>query len=935
MLSARSVSFFIVALAVSPAFAQKKPLDHSVYDGWRSIRNVELSRDGKWIAYVYTPQEGDAMAEIKSVDGATTLTVPRASSLRFTADSKFAVATVVPPLADTKKARRDKVKPEDQPKNALAIVDLGAKKVESIERVAQWWLATDDKGILLYRPEPPKPEPKKDAPPLVTPKPEEPKKEEVKKADEKPKKKADHKPGTDYVARYLVTGKEERIPDVASAVWSKDGSALALSISTKDGAGDGVWVRRYSPSTLLATEEAAKGMGRYTKLVLTNDGKKLAFLTDRDDYAAKKPMPSLYAYEAGKAGKVEAPKNPDGFLVNDDTTPRFSDSGRRLFFGIGPKPVEDMDVPDDEKVSLDIWNWMDPELQPQQVLQQKSERARTYDCVRLTDRKIVQLETPTRRNVRVADKEDGAVGLSVENYPYRRQASWGDDLVDIALVDIETGAVRPVVSGWNGSASLSTRGRYLLLTDAKQERVYTVDTKHLDRHEITGLPILFDELDDHPDVRSPYGTAGWTKDDAGVLVKDRYDVWLVDPSGKTAPRRITDGRPEHITSSRIDLTADDPTVDVNDLWWLRFDNDDKRAGFRHVVNGRTVAEVRLSPKSFAGFEKAKDADTFVYTQQDIREYPDLQLTTTALTEPKKITDANPQIKDYNWLTADLMEWTTNDGETMKGIVFKPENFDPAKRYPMIAYFYERNSDTLYSHRVPAPSASTINIPLFVSQGYVVFVPDIPYKIGYPGESAASAIISGVNALADRGYIDRKHMGIQGQSWGGYQVAYLVTETDMFAAAGAGAPVSDMFSAYGGIRYGSGVVRESQYEHGQSRIGGTPWNDTLKYIENSPLFFLPKVNTPLLIMSNDQDGAVPHTQGIELFTGLRRLNKPAWMLVYNGEDHNLVQRKNRKDLSIRLSQFFDYYLKGAPEPVWMSKGLPAVDKGRTMGTETGS
>jgi dipeptidyl aminopeptidase/acylaminoacyl peptidase len=161
---------------------------------------------------------------------------------------------------------------------------------------------------------------------------------------------------------------------------------------------------------------------------------------------------------------------------------------------------------------------------------------------------------------------------------------------------------------------------------------------------------------------------------------------------------------------------------------------------------------------------------------------------------------------------------------------------------------------------------------------------------------------------------------------------MVTETDMFAAAGAGAPVSNMFSAYGGIRYGSGLVRQFQYERQQSRIGGTPWDSTLKYIENSPIFHLPKVKTPLLIMANDKDGAVPYTQGIELFTGLRRLGKPSWLLVYNDEDHNLVQRKNRKDLSIRLSQFFDHYLKGAPMPAWMEKGVPAVDKGRTMGTE---
>jgi dipeptidyl aminopeptidase/acylaminoacyl peptidase len=205
-------------------------------------------------------------------------------------------------------------------------------------------------------------------------------------------------------------------------------------------------------------------------------------------------------------------------------------------------------------------------------------------------------------------------------------------------------------------------------------------------------------------------------------------------------------------------------------------------------------------------------------------------------------------------------------------------------------------------------------------------------VGYPGYSALSAIVPGVQSIVNRGYIDPKRLGIQGQSWGGYQVAYLVTQTNMFAAAEAGAPVGDMFSAYGGIRYGSGLVREMQYEHEQSRIGGTPWDSTLRFIENSPVFFADKVQTPLMIMSNDKDGAVPHTQGIELFTALRRLNKPSWMVVYNGEDHNIVERKNRKDFTVRLSQFFDHFLKGAPAPVWMTKGIAAVDKGKTMGLD---
>jgi len=288
------------------------------------------------------------------------------------------------------------------------------------------------------------------------------------------------------------------------------------------------------------------------------------------------------------------------------------------------------------------------------------------------------------------------------------------------------------------------------------------------------------------------------------------------------------------------------------------------------------------------------------------------------------------MRNYLWGTVELVKWTSSDGVPLQGLLYKPENFDPTKKYPMIVYFYDISNDQLNQHYQPSPSASTIHRTMFVSNGYLVFVPDIVYKEGFPGESAYSCIVSGVMSQIAKGFVDEKNIGIQGQSWGGYQTAYLITRTNLFKAAGAGAPVVNMTSAYGGIRWGTGISRMFQYEQSQSRIGGTLWEKPLYYIENSPLFFADKIETPLLMTHNDEDGAVPWYQGIEFYMALRRLNKPVWLLVYNKEDHNLVQRHNRKDLSVRLSQFFDYHLKGAPMPPWMDKGIPAIEKGITPG-----
>ena len=297
-----------------------------------------------------------------------------------------------------------------------------------------------------------------------------------------------------------------------------------------------------------------------------------------------------------------------------------------------------------------------------------------------------------------------------------------------------------------------------------------------------------------------------------------------------------------------------------------------------------------------------------------------------------ISDANPQQKDYRWGTAELYQWTSLTGEQLSGTLVKPEGFDPAKKYPMIVNFYERSSNRLYRHRAPYPHRSTINYSFYANKGYLIFNPDVPYRIGYPGESAYNAVVSGVTALINEGFVDDKNIGVQGHSWGGYQIAHLITRTNIFKCAESGAPVVNMFSAYGGIRWGSGRSRMFQYEKTQSRIGGTIWEYPLRYLENSPIFFLDKVETPVLILHNDKDGAVPWYQGIEFFVALRRLGKPAWMLNYNDEPHWPVKRQNRIDFNIRMQQFFDHYLQGAAEPLWMKKGIPAIEREVNKGYE---
>jgi dipeptidyl aminopeptidase/acylaminoacyl peptidase len=359
-----------------------------------------------------------------------------------------------------------------------------------------------------------------------------------------------------------------------------------------------------------------------------------------------------------------------------------------------------------------------------------------------------------------------------------------------------------------------------------------------------------------------------------------------------------------------------------------FDERDKSAGYwtDSMVAVAQPLELVERAARFEGLQRARRADRLFFTLSSFEAFPDLWTSGLDFRDMRRLTDANPLQREVAWGTVELVEWRSADGIPLQGRLIKPDGFDPRRRYPMLVHFYERMSQNLHRYSAPQPGTSP-NPALYVSHGYLWFEPDIVYRQGYPGQSALNCVVPGVQALVARGYVDPGAIGIAGHSWGGYQVAYLITATTMFAAAEAGAPVSNMISAYGGIRWGTGMSRQFQYEQTQSRIGGTPWQYPLRFIENSPIFFADKVSTPLLMLHNDNDGAVPWNQGVEYFMALRRLDKECYLFNYVGEDHGLRKRQNQRDWSRRMLEFFDHHLRGAPAPAWMREGVRYRDRDR--------
>ncbi|MEH6306511.1 prolyl oligopeptidase family serine peptidase [Olivibacter sp. CPCC 100613] len=930
----RVYSTILLNLICLCLFAQKKPLDHGVYDNWQSIKSSKVSLDGKYIIYCITPQEGDAQSIISTSSGELILNTPRGENGIFTDNALYAIMTIKPPFAETRQAKIKKKKENEMPKDSLAIITLLDKSIYKTANVRSFKLADESSDYIAYLEE------KKD-----------PKTDSLDKESKNKDKKTDEA-GTLHL-RNLATGQEEVFEQVNDYYFDNTASLLAFVRSGKKENqlnNEGLFLYSIRDKKL---KQISKGHGTYRQITFDQNGTQLAFTAEKSPEKALQKPYSLYYYTperdtANVIANVSSTGMPTNWNISGDGNLRFSKNGEKLFFGIAPIPqVKDTTIVDFEVANVDIWNWKDDYLQPQQLVNLKKDLAKSYLSVIYPKRSsiVIPLASLAIPDIDLTDNADNIYALGSTNTGKRVSAQWeGSTKQDFYLISTVDGSKIQIASNVYGQVYFSPLGNYAVWYDmvSQQWASYDVNTRSM-KILNTDLPVSFaDEDNDSPTFAHPYGIAGWTAEDKEVLIYDKYDIWSFDPKGEDR-RLLTNGagRSTKTTFRYVEVVPKTGVrkhdksiiIDTKEAFLVSaFNHVNKNGGWfeTNPRNKKDPKELIMSPYTYRNVLGSMDKKLIIYTKENYEESPDLYCSASEFKNETRLSTINPQQKQYIWGTAELVKWTTPAGHEATGILYKPEDFSEAKKYPMITYFYEKLSDGLHTYIPPAPTPSRLNISYFVSNGYLVFAPDINYEIGHPGKSAEEYINSGVKELAKFPWVDEKHLGIQGQSWGGYQVAHLITRTDMYAAAWAGAPVVNMTSAYGGIRWSTGLNRQFQYEKTQSRIGKDLWEGYDLYIENSPLFHLKAVNTPVVVMANDNDGAVPWYQGIEMFTALRRLNKPVWLLNYNGEEHNLVKRQNRKDIQIREQQFFDHFLKGKPAPVWLESGVPATLKGVDWG-----
>ncbi len=907
-------------------YSQKRSLQISDFANWKRIESRKISNDGNFVAYEIKKQKGDGVLLIYNAVTQKTDSIQHGYQPEFSAASDFVAFRIRLPEDSLRKLKVAKTKKENMPKEKLGIFNLKKAELSTFADVKSFDLPSENSNFISFLA-------KRELPKVDTTATD-----STKTAKDKKKTKKDI---YDLTVLNPVSGTKHIFNAIDTfSISAKSGKIAFLSQLNDSNKMKALVV--FDTETA-KTDTLLKDSLHLRKITFDEKGLQIAWLASGD--TAKNKNFALY-YSPLKKIKVTRIADTTTVGLKQNMSPSengniyFSPDGSKLYFGVAQKVINEPkdSLLDDEKPRLDLWSHTDMLIQPRQLKEVNRMKKQTFMAVyRTDDKKLFQIADSTYEQTQLHARNNGDIALVSDRKPYLRQSTWSTvSPSDYAVIDLKKGKTLFGLKE-KSDVQLSASGKYLIWYDHAEKQYFVADIKTQKTHPVTQqLRVsITDELHDTPNLPDTYGIAGWTEDDKYVLVYDRFDIWKIDPKGKENAQNITNGRETKKRFRYISVDPEQYFINLNKKLLLSSTNEDNWAeGFFSLLPGSVKPEKILEVnESLINPAKARNAEKYLWSSQTVKDYPEIRYSTEDFTDSKVISETNSQQKDFVWSTVESVEWVSFAGDTLRGLLYKPEDFDPSQKYPMMVYFYERSSETIHRYNLPQPSRSIISIPFYNSNGYLVFVPDIVYRDGYPGQSAYDAIVSGVQKLSNtRPYINSRKIGLQGQSWGGYQIAYLVTQTNIFAAAMAGAPVSNMTSAYGGIRWGTGMSRMFQYEETQSRIGGTLWDKPMHYIENSPVFMAPKVQTPLLMMHNDNDGAVPWYQGIEYFMALYRLGKPVWMLNYNGMEHNIESQywANRVDLSRRMFGFFNHYLKDMPAPEWMQKGIPAIDKGKKTG-----
>lgn len=949
----KKILFYLLAgqLCFTGAFAQegKKAISWQDIPDWSFMRtqNTAYAPDGKWLATVAGPTQGDLSLTLKRTLDTTSYTYAvggQASNIQFNEDSKFVAFTEAIPYK-TIKANQKAKKPSDR---KLRIVQLSDTASTTFERVQSFGFANEGSDWLGIR------------------------------FANDPAVKTAAK-GSDLLIYNVKTKKSFNLGNVSEHSANKAGNLLAYTVDANGQNGNGVFLLDLASGQTSALQN---DKATFEKLAWNKEGTAFTLLKSKKDKNFKKPVYSIIGVKNINGDQTEVltfngldeDKIASGFGISENSTPSWSKDLNRVFFGIAPleksddaKKKESSDstatkiadnadstannklastdsIPkktaeakpkakDLEKPDMMIWNWQDERLQPEQ--QKALTRDKNFNMMSVIDFKNNKFTSLADSNIRsIALSPDQLIGYGYDMTPYQYESNLnGQAYADVYIVNIATGEKKLALSKYYLNPSrgftFSPNSQNLLFYNDGAFHIMDVNTLAVTNVTANIPAKFFDNKADHNVEKVATPNFGWTQDGNFVLIRDNNDLWKVAKDGKKFTQLTNNWKSnKYKVNTFFRIYPDDEFIDLKkDQYLAIFDDATKQAGFARLeANKNQIQVLSMEEASMMGLRKAKHGNQFFYTKASSTDAPEIFTTTNKdLAQPQQLTTNTAGVDKYAISAGvKLINYVNNYGDTLQASLFLPANYVEGQSYPTITYIYERLTDGTHSFANPGFPGGGFNRAVYTSNGYAVLMPDITYKLNDPGMSAVACVIPAVEAAIATGVVDADNVGLHGHSWGGYQTAFLITQTNMFKASVAGAPLTNLISMYSLMYWNSGSSNQSIFESSQARLTSGYWDNWEAYTRNSPIYHIKNVKTPLLLMHNDKDGAVDYTQGVEYFNGLRRLNKPVVMLSYTGENHGLAKEVNQKDYAVRMMEYFDHFLKQKESPDWWAKGIKYID-----------
>jgi len=957
---------------------EKKALAIEDYGRWRSIANVALSDDGNWACYVYRLREGDATLNVKQLDGEKLYTIslgPQAAGARgggggpagggfaggggpqFSDDSHWIAYLVNPPERTGARGGQGRgatapstgtggrggggQAPQGQgtaagaaaaPTRRLELLNLASGEKTSWDNVASFAFTEGSRALIIKRP----------------------------KLDQ-----AAHN-GTDMIVHRLDGGVDELFGSTGEFAPNKGGALLAFTIDAADMMGNGVAVLDLAKG-IRRTLDSGKAL--YGRLVWDDEGTALAVLKGEKKTGFVERENSLLAFkgldkeperfEFKATGAADFPKDT---VISEKGTVSWNEDLTRVFFGIKEQVKEPERRRDDAPpvANVDIWHSKDDRLQSVQMIQANQDQNFTYRAAYLLNvNKFVRLTDENMRTIQLTRNEAWGVGREDRAYV----SDWQETKADYYRVNMTTGERTLMFKAQGQTFGLSPDSKHFLYWKDGCVWDYVLETGQTKNLTQKAAVSFVDKDYDHPGIKSSYGIAGYTKDGRGIILNHQYDIYLQPYDGSPAENltggvgtkeeirfryQPLGGEAEQAVTTRevddetFDVDADhgetdrqfggpggrqqDRTIDLSKPVLLTaFGQWTKKAGY-YELNGKELKKLVYDDKSFGRIVKAKKVDRLLFTMETFVDFPDYYLADTKFTNPKRITDANPQQSEYKWGHRILFEFKNKAGIRLQGTLAIPDDYKPGQKLPMLVNFYEKNSQNLHVYQAPA-YASSPQFAGFVSNGYLVMQPDIHFNTRTSHSDMLECVEAAVQKVIDMGYADPKRVGLHGHSYSGQGSAYISTQSKMFAAIVAGAAASDLISDFNQLWKTSGTNQHRYDIYGQGRFGTNPYDDLQLFIDQSAVFHARTMNTALLLMQGTNDGSVDWLQGLEFYNALRFNGKNVIFLSYPSEAHGLRNIENQKDFLVRIQQFYDHYLKDKPAPDWMIKGVPLLKKAK--------